>query len=558
MNKFRQCLHAIGTQATDPFDKSAYLDLNTEYNQTVVNKKDSKTTTFLKEVAGTVRNALGSTDSDNVGELGNKITTGLQNQLENQAISTTESIINDKANQFVNQFGAGRSEISIHGLSSKELDYSIKTIQPISELNHNSKDLTFLQAQLSSGDNQGNRRKTINLGIGHRILVENDRAIAGINLFHDYETKSAHERLSLGLEYQRTNFGASVNVYHPLSDKKIIIADTTTTEEALAGYDIKFTGQAPYLPWATIKGSHYFWNAKASDNIKGNILGIEVKLTPSISFEFGQEDQQDTNNTNSKIYGKLNLKLPFDDNQPLTHFVIADKPFKASSKMNLGALDWVERSNKIRIEKDGVVTMNAFTYKTVTIGTQTWTAENMRHTIAGGGTFSNNILTDTDVLSYDNDVNNDANGYGKLYSWAAAMNGSVTEGSQGICATGWHIPSGDDWKILEDALGMSKADQDNTGRLRGTNQGTKLKVGGSSGFEGILAGFKNLSSSHIFEARGSDVKFWSSTSVIPAGVPASFNGQKALIRSLSSGNAQVGRRDYEKASYSLSVRCLKN
>jgi uncharacterized protein (TIGR02145 family) len=251
--------------------------------------------------------------------------------------------------------------------------------------------------------------------------------------------------------------------------------------------------------------------------------------------------------------------LPFDDNQPLTHFAIADKPFKASSKMNLGALDWVERSNKIRIEKDGVVTMNAFTYKTVTIGTQTWTAENMRHTIAGGGTFSNNILTDTDVLSYDNDVNNDANGYGKLYNWEAAMNGSVTEGAQGICATGWHIPSDNDWKILEGELGMSTAEQDREG-LRGTDQGTKLKVGGSSGFEGILAGFKNLSSSHIFEARGSDVRFWSSTSVTSAFMAASGGvGHDALIRSLSSGNAQVGRSsDYEKALYSLSVRCLKN
>jgi hypothetical protein len=96
MNTFRQCLHPIDTQATDSFDKSAYLDLNTEYNQTVVNKKDSKTTTFLKEVAGTIRNALGSTDSDNVGELGNKITTGLQNQLETQAISTPKASLMTK------------------------------------------------------------------------------------------------------------------------------------------------------------------------------------------------------------------------------------------------------------------------------------------------------------------------------------------------------------------------------------------------------------------------------------------------------------------------------
>jgi uncharacterized protein (TIGR02145 family) len=201
--------------------------------------------------------------------------------------------------------------------------------------------------------------------------------------------------------------------------------------------------------------------------------------------------------------------------------------------------------------------MNAFTYKTVTIGTQTWTAENMRHTVAGGGTFSNNILTDTDVLSYDNDVNNDASGYGRLYNWKTAMNDSTTEGAQGICATGWHIPSDGDWKILEGVLGMSKAEQDREG-LRGTNQGTQLKVGGSSGFEARLAGFNQ--DGDPYEARGSDVKFWSSTSITYA-LMASLGGvgNKALIRSLSSGNAQVGRSpNYPKTIYSLSVRCLKN
>jgi uncharacterized protein (TIGR02145 family) len=195
--------------------------------------------------------------------------------------------------------------------------------------------------------------------------------------------------------------------------------------------------------------------------------------------------------------------------------------------------------------------MNAFTYKTVTIGTQTWTAENMRHTIAGGVTFNNA------VLSYDNDVNNDANGYGKLYNWEAAMNGSTTEGAQGICATGWHIPSDNDWKILEGELGMSTAEQDREG-LRGTNQGTKLKVGGSSGFEARLAGFKGIDFPP-YEARGLDVKFWSSTSVTSALIASAGGvGHNALIRSLSSGDAQVGRRDYRKESYSFSVRCLKN
>jgi hypothetical protein len=42
-------------------------------------------------------------------------------------------------------FGAGRSEVSINGMNTSRLNYSIKTIQPLSELNTNSKELTFFQ-----------------------------------------------------------------------------------------------------------------------------------------------------------------------------------------------------------------------------------------------------------------------------------------------------------------------------------------------------------------------------------------------------------------------------
>jgi hypothetical protein len=48
-----------------------------------------------------------------------------------------------------------------------------------------------------------NRRTTINLGVGHRLLVEDVMAIVGINVFTDFEAKSRHRRLSLGLEYER-------------------------------------------------------------------------------------------------------------------------------------------------------------------------------------------------------------------------------------------------------------------------------------------------------------------------------------------------------------------
>lgn len=38
--------------------------------------------------------------------------------------------------------------------------------------------------------------------------------------------------------------------------------------------------------------------------------------------------------------------------------------------------------------------------------------------------------------------------YGGLYTWAEMMDNSSTEGSQGICPPGWHVPSDGDWRNM--------------------------------------------------------------------------------------------------------------
>jgi hypothetical protein len=65
-------------------------------------KKDNQATTILKEVAGAARTALGSTNSDNTDQLGNKVTTSIKNQ----AVNKTEGLLNNSVNEFLNAFGA--------------------------------------------------------------------------------------------------------------------------------------------------------------------------------------------------------------------------------------------------------------------------------------------------------------------------------------------------------------------------------------------------------------------------------------------------------------------
>jgi hypothetical protein len=34
----------------------------------------------------------------------------------------------------------------------------------------------------------------------------------------------------------------------------------------------------------------YHWDTISGPDIKGNILGVDIELTPSVNFEFGQEN----------------------------------------------------------------------------------------------------------------------------------------------------------------------------------------------------------------------------------------------------------------------------
>ncbi len=179
----------------------------------------------------------------------------------------------------------------------------------------------------------------------------------------------------------------------------------------------------------------------------------------------------------------------------------------------------------------------------VLTSSQTWATKNLNvgTMIAGTATPSNNSTVEKYCYN-DSQANCDT--YGALYTWDEAMQYSTAAGAQGICPSGSHIPTDDEWKTLEVSLGMTQAQADATG-WRGTDQGTQLKSGGSSGMSVPLAGYRSTAGS--FTDLSANATVWSS----------SESGGSAWGRYLYSGVAPVYRDTYDEA-FGFSVRCLGN
>ncbi len=105
---------------------------------------------------------------------------------------------------------------------------------------------------------------------------------------------------------------------------------------------------------------------------------------------------------------------------------------------------------------DCIKDIDGNTYKTVTIGTQTWMAENLKTSKYNDGTDIPNITENT---QWKNDttgayvaVNKSYNAkYGKTYNWYVV--GKSNNSNKNVCPSGWHIPTDGEWTVLIDYLG---------------------------------------------------------------------------------------------------------
>jgi uncharacterized protein (TIGR02145 family) len=192
------------------------------------------------------------------------------------------------------------------------------------------------------------------------------------------------------------------------------------------------------------------------------------------------------------------------------------------------------------------VTWGGKSYQTVKIGTQCWFRENLNigTRINGRKTQTNNGIIEKYCYG-DNEAN--CNTYGGLYQWAELMQYVSTEGAQGLCPDGWHIPTDAEWSTLTTYL---------EGELVA---GGKMKEAGTSHWASPNTGATNSSGFTALPGGGrfSDGSFYYLTYYAYFWSSSQLDAPSAWLRNLLYRHEDVNRNDFNETN-GFSCRCLQD
>ena len=209
-------------------------------------------------------------------------------------------------------------------------------------------------------------------------------------------------------------------------------------------------------------------------------------------------------------------------------------------------------------ERDGQV------YKTIQIGNQIWMAQNLNYAYTGIPYNYHSYMgytSDSTSWCYGNTPAN-CTKYGRLYTWATAMdsvgtwstNGkgcgysktcSPTYPMRGVCPEGWHLPTRTEWETLFVAVG----EQSMAGRMLKSTTSAWKRRGNSTdayAFSALPAG--KMYDYVDFFGEGFLAPFWSSsecTDISAYHIRLYYIDDDAYL-------------DSEFKNYGLSVRCVKD
>ncbi len=304
---------------------------------------------------------------------------------------------------------------------------------------------------------------------------------------------------------------------------------------------------------------------------------IEKEEVKSSSSPKQENDWEDYNpvSSSSKVTSSSSVILSSDSKSSSSNTSSTSVQSSSSSKNEAISSSSVSISSSSVILSGGEGTLKDSrdnqVYKTVTIGTQTWMAENLNYAYKGKtSTF------DSSSFCYDDDPTN-CSKYGRLYLWSAAMDSAGTWSTngkgcgngkfclptypvRGVCPEGWHLPTEEDFRILSRGTGATWDERNfyyiDAGKYLKSTSGWNDNGNGTDayGFSALPAGIGLQGGP--FQQLGYIATFWSATRVIESNVD-DYYSDDAFVMTLGQ-NSDHAFLPPQDMYFAASVRCLKD
>ena len=233
--------------------------------------------------------------------------------------SNLENRVTSYFNGLVNSLGTSVSSLLGENSRVKYLDLnlgvqehfkptiSLTNVNMISEYGNST---IFNQNSL----NLHNDDQTINLGIGHRTLLNDEKVIFGLNLFFDYAFDDSHQRNGAGLEVISSVFDLRSNIYDATSGIETV--SIGKDEEAMDGWDMRLDYHLPIKANARLfAGLFEFENAAGSFEVEGEKYGLNV-IGNNFDLEIGYIDD---NKTGDGSFANLSYVIPLGNSRTFSN-----------------------------------------------------------------------------------------------------------------------------------------------------------------------------------------------------------------------------------------------
>ena len=264
------------------------------------------------------------------------------------SVSISAELVKNKINEFSNETALAISNFAKNNFENmKYLDFDIQvqenlkpsfSIMSVTELFKIDSGTVFNQTSLNTHDDDG----TINIGLGARKLLNDNKILIGSNLFYDHQFDEGHKRTGVGVEAISSVFDIRGNYYNAISGSK---TTSEGSERALDGWDTQLDYHLPGERDVNIFANLFRFENSATGSKyeeKGNKIGANASLGNFI-IEGGYLDD---NQNNDAFFGSIKFVVNLGDqgeNKTRNYLEYTD----VSNKL----YQPVKRENKIRVVK---------------------------------------------------------------------------------------------------------------------------------------------------------------------------------------------------------------